>query len=83
MAKRLVELKKMQRTQLARINKEDLIDSIMGAQGEDEAPMLKSPEEKLNTVMTKMAELRRILTSPESFLSKKFDELHERVDKQA
>ena len=83
MAKRMVELRKMQRTQLTRINKEDLIDSILAAQEEDESPMLKSLEEKLNTVMTEMTEVRRMLTSPESFLAKKFDEIHERVDKQA
>lgn len=83
MAKRLGELKKMQRGQLARINKDELIDSILSAQEADDTPMLKALEDKLNAVMTEVAELRRTLTSPESVLAGKFEELHERVDKQA
>lgn len=73
----------MQRTQLTRINKEELIDSILAAQGEGESSVLKSLEEKLDTVMAEVAELKRTLMSPESFVGKKFAELNERVEKQA
>lgn len=81
MAKSLSDLRKMQKSQLTKINKEDLIDSILAAQ-KDEPPALKIIEEKLSVVMTEMAELKRVITSPEGFIAKKITELQERVDKQ-
>lgn len=79
----MAELRKMQRNQLVRINKEELIDSILAAQEEAEAPVPRALDEKLNAVMAEMAELKKIITSPESFIAKKFAELHDRIDKQA
>lgn len=79
----MTDLRKMQRSQLAKINKDELIDTILAAQGEDETPVLKALDEKLNTVMAEVAELKKVMTSPESFVAKKFAELHDRIDKQA
>lgn len=72
----------MQRGQLARINKEELIDTILAAQAE-ETPALKALDDKLTAVMAEVAELRTTLASPESFISKKFTELQTKIDKQA
>lgn len=82
----------MQRAQLSRINKEELIDSILSTQAE-ETPALRALDEKLSSVMAEVeklgsvmaevAELRAALTSPESFVTRKFTELQEKIDKQA
>lgn len=72
----------MQRGQLARINKEELIDTILAAQAEG-TPALRALDEKLSAVMAEVAELRTALTSPESFFTKKFTELQTKIDKQA
>lgn len=72
----------MQRNQLARINKEELIDTILAAQDE-EIPALGALDVKLSAVMEEVAKLKAAITSPESFVSKKFVELQEKIDKQA
>lgn len=82
MARNLSDLRRMQRNQLARINKEELIDTILAAQ-DDELPALSSLEEKLNAVMAEVAEVKAAITSPDSFVTRKFVELQEKIDKQA
>lgn len=72
----------MQRGQLSRINKEELIETILSGQP-DEAPGLKALDEKLSAVMVEVAELKTALTSPDSFVTKKFTELQEKIEKQA
>lgn len=67
---------------LSRINKEELIDTIIAAQ-DDEIPVLTVVNEKLNAVMAEVAELKTVLTSPGSFVTKKFEELQGKIDKQA
>lgn len=67
----------MQRGQLARINKEELIETILSGQPE-ETPGLKALDVKLSAVMAEVAELKTALTSPDSFVTKKFTELQEK-----
>lgn len=83
MARRLAELRKMQRNQLTRINKEEIIETRFSAQDEDETLGLTALCEKLNAVVAEVAEPKKIITSPESFVDKKFVELNERIEKQA
>ena len=45
--------------------------------------MLTALLEKLNAVIAEVAELKKVITSPESFVAKKFAELNNRIDKQA
>lgn len=75
-------MKRMQRNQLTRINKEELIETILAAQEDDKTPALKVLEDKLTTLMVEMAELKKVMTSPESFIAKKIAALNERIDKQ-
>lgn len=72
----------MQRGQLTRINKDELIEIILAEQAE-EAPALRALDEKLSAVMAEVAELRTALTSPESLFTKKFTELQTKINKQA
>lgn len=73
----------MHRNQLARINKEELIETILASQEENGTPVLRALDEKLNAVRAEVAELKKVITFPESFVAKKFAELHDRIDKQA
>lgn len=73
----------MQRSQLARINKEELIDTILAAPNVDETPVLKELHDKFAAVLTEMAELKKLITSPDNVFAKKLADLHDKIDKQA
>ena len=45
--------------------------------------MLTALHEKLNAIIAEVAELKKVITSPESFVAKKFAELNNRIEKQA
>ena len=64
---------------MVRINKEELIDTIL-ANKEGEIPVLRALDQKLSAVMVDIAELKKVITSPDSFVTKKFAELHDRID---
>lgn len=81
MAKRLCDLRKMQRNQLKQVTKDELIDSIL-ASGEEEGSF-KALNDKLGVVMAEVAEMKKANTSAESSLTKKFTELQTQIDKQA
>ncbi len=83
MARPLSELRKIPRGQLARINKDELIDSILAAQDTEESPMLKAMDAKLSNVMAEVAELKAAVTSPDSFITRKFKEMEGKISKQA
>lgn len=82
MAKSLSELRKLQRTQLTRLTKEDLIDSIL-AEPERDDGLVQVLMEKLTALVTEVAELKKVVTSPDSVINKKFIALQAQVDKQA
>lgn len=79
--KQLSDLRKLQRNQLTKINKEDLIDSILASNAEDSE--LAKLNKRLDEVMSEVKLLRDMITSPESILNKNYTELKGRVDKQA
>lgn len=79
--RQLSDLRKLQRNQLIKINKEDLIDSILASNAEDGE--LAKLNKRLDDVMNEVKLLRDMITSPESILNKNYTELKARVDKQA
>lgn len=79
--KHLSDLRKLQRNQLAKINKEDLIDSILLSNTEDGE--LSKINKRLDDVMNEVKLLRDMITSPDSTLNKNYTELKVRVDRQA
>lgn len=82
MAKSLSELSKLNRGQLVRMTKDDLIESIMSIQGQDET-LLLTLTGKLDTLTSEIASLKVAVTSPESVINKKLENLQAQVDKQA
>ncbi len=83
MAKSLAELKRLPRHQLNKVNKDELIESILSSPAGDGEVALVAITDKLNAVMQEMAELKRALTSPDSFVNKKFTELQSQLDRQS
>ena len=65
MAKQISELRSMPRYQLNRINKDELVESIL-ASNEEEG--LANIVKKLNDVMTELESLKSLVTSPDSRL---------------
>ena len=82
MAKSLAELRKLNRGQLVRMTKDDLIESIMSIQGQDDNLML-SLTGKMDSLVTEIASLKLAVTSPESVINKKLENLQVQVNKQA
>lgn len=82
MAKSMNDLRKMPRTQLARINKEDLIESILAAPDPSET-LVQDLMERLNALASEVKELRKDVAAPDSYINKRYDELKAQVDKQA
>lgn len=78
----LVELCKLQRTQLKSINKDDLIDAIMSA-GDGDVAVGSRLEEQLTTIARELTELRQTITSSERSVDKRLAEMQEKIDKQA
>ena len=76
------DLRKMPRTQLARINKEELIESILAAPDPSER-FVQALMERLNTCVSEMKELRKEVAAPDSYINKRYDELKAQVDMQA
>lgn len=82
MVRPMSELKKMQRTQLGRLTKEDLIDSIMATPQSSEGGM-EEVTNRLGVLITEVTELRKAITARDSEINKKFDQMQQQIDKQA
>ena len=82
MAKSVNELRKMQRSQLVRINKEDLIESILAAP-DPSVTLVKDLMERMNALASEVKELRKEVAAPDSYIHRRYDELKAQVDKQA
>ena len=72
----------MNRGQLGRVTKEDLIESILAIPERDDNLILTLME-KLDALVTEVAGLKTAVTSPGSVINKKLENLQEQVDKQA
>lgn len=82
MPRSISELRKLPRSQLKTINKDELIESIMTVQDPDDVA-LHYVTEKLNEVMQEMAQLKSAITSPESAFNKRIIDLQEQINKQS
>lgn len=80
-AKSLSDLRKLPRNQLLKINKDDIIESIIAAgEAKDE---LAHISKRFDEIMDEMKTLKDMITSPDSQINKNYAELKSRVDKQA
>ena len=82
MAKSLINLRKLQRSQLTRLTKEELIESILTVPEPNEG-LVRNLTEKVNELVSETADLKQTITAPDSFINKRYDELQRQVDKQA
>lgn len=80
-SRQLSDLRKLQRNQLLKINKEELIDTIISST--DETDALDKITKRLDEVMEEMKMLKNMITSPDSQINKKYTELKSQIDKQA
>ena len=81
MARQLSELRRLQRNQLIKINKEELIESILASGKDDEG--LAGITRKIDLVMTELDSLKALVISPESAINKKIAVLENKLEKQA
>lgn len=82
MAKSVADLRKLQRNQIGRLTKDELIESIL-AEPERDNDILAVLTDKVTSLVTEVTELRNTITSPDSCINKKITELQVKVDKQA
>ena len=81
-AKPLTELRKLQRAQLGRLTKDELIDSILAPPERNEEVLLELTE-KINALVGEVTELKNAINAPDSVINKKFATLQAQIDKQA
>ena len=78
----LNDLWQMERGQLARVNKDVLVNCILSSRnGAGESNLLL--QQKLDHITKEMADLKSKITSPESTFNKKLSHMQDRIDKQA
>ncbi|MPC74285.1 hypothetical protein E2C01_068642 [Portunus trituberculatus] len=76
MARPISELRKLSRAQISRLNKDDLVESILTSpeKAEDNA-QLTALSETLNALRDEVAQLKKTLTDPNSVVNKKLAEM--------
>ena len=82
MPRSMSELRKLPRSQLKNINKDELIESIIAVQDPEDVA-LHYVTEKLNEVMQELSQLKNAITSPESAYNKRITDLQEQINKQS
>ena len=78
MAKALSDLRRIQRSQLSRLTKEDLIDSILTAPEARDEQMTN----KFHTLVNEVADLKKAVTASSTGVNNKIDHLQDQVNKQ-
>ena len=81
MAKALSDLRRMQRSQLSRLTKEDFIDSILTAPETRDEQLLELTN-KLHTLVNEVADLKKAVTASSTGVNNKIDHLQDQVNKQ-
>lgn len=79
MARQVAELRKLQRHQLKQINKDDLIDSILSYNEEEQLHTITG---QFASLMQEINELKAMLSSPDSVVNKRLTEMEARIEKQ-
>lgn len=82
MAKAVSELRKMQRNQLTRLTKDELIDGIL-AEPERSNEVAQGLTVQLTALTNEITELKRLVSSPDSVVNQKFAVLQSQIDKEA
>lgn len=80
--KSLADLRKIPRTQLKSITKDELIDSILSASDADVGVVARL-EERLLSIATELSEIRRSITVSERDIGRRLAEMEEKIGKQA
>ena len=80
--KSLKDLKKLQKNQFNKITKEELIDAILDTD-EEEISTGARQEEKLDLIVSELADLRHMITSSENDSKAKIKELTETIERQS
>lgn len=78
--KQLSDLQKLQRNQLVKINKDEMIDIILASTSVNNE--FKQLNQRLEDVMKELQALRTAIVSPDSLINKNYTQLKARVDKQ-
>lgn len=82
MAKSLSDLRRMQRSQLSRVSKDDLIESILSSTDES-SDQFRTLNETLQELVNEVFQLKNTINSPDGAISKKLLDLQDQIDKQA
>ena len=82
MSRKLNDLLQMQRNQLSRINKEELVDILLAAQPQD-GNSTQAILARLTELVAEVATLKQAVMSPDSAINKKVNDLQQQVNKQA
>ena len=81
MAKAVSDLRRMQRSQLSRLTKEELMDSILSAPEARDEQLLELTN-KLHTLVNEVADLKKAVTASSTGVNIKIDHLQDQVNKQ-
>ena len=82
MARPLAELRKMQKSQLKSINKDELIESILTT-NEPDGGVVALLDSKLTAISAEIGELRKTILSPDGAVVRRINDMQARLDKQA
>lgn len=80
--KSLTDLRKLQRHQINKVNKEELIDAILSASN-DEASAQSRQDEKLDLIVKELAGMRKMFESSERESVARIKEMTETIEKQS
>ena len=80
MAKPLSELRKMQRNQLVRVSKDELIESILSSD-DDSSEQLRTLNETLQVLVSVISQMKNAINSPDGIVNKIFVDLQAQINK--
>ncbi len=80
--KSLADLRKLQKHQLNKITKEELIEAILTTEGE-EARLIARHDEKLDKIMDELADMRRMIAADQDENKAKIKDLTDTIKKQS
>lgn len=82
MTRTLADLRKLPRHQLNRLTKDDMMDCILSSSAGEEVALIALTD-RINAVVNELAEVKRIIASPDNDVNKKISELQQQSDKQS
>ena len=82
MTKTIAECRAMPRAQIKALNKEALIDIILGSENEEGA-QLRQLQEKLLSISTELTQFRQDMMAPDSTINRKMAAMQAQIDQQA